>query len=79
MNARAARTSGDALFILHADYRLEKGAFAAAARRLRQPSVAAGCPKSRVEADGLAYRLRRYWWPGCLHADLLAGFYPVVR
>jgi rSAM/selenodomain-associated transferase 2 len=57
MNHGAAHATGDALLFLHADCRLEPGALDTAARCLRRRSVAAGCFRMRVEAEGLVYRM----------------------
>lgn len=57
MNHGAAHATGEALLFLHADCRLESGALEAAARCLRRRSVAAGCFRMRVEAEGVVFRM----------------------
>jgi rSAM/selenodomain-associated transferase 2 len=57
MNHGTAAATGDALLFLHADCRLEPGALESAARCLRRRSVAAGCFRMRVEAEGIAFRM----------------------
>jgi rSAM/selenodomain-associated transferase 2 len=57
MNAGAARAAGDVLLFLHADCLPEDGALTEAERLLRRSSVAAGCFRMRVRAEGSLYRL----------------------
>lgn len=57
MNAGAVRATGEILLFLHADCTLADGALREVERLLRRRSVAAGCFRMRVDADGWLYRL----------------------
>ena len=56
-NAGAAAAGGDVLLFLHADCRLQAGAFEAVEAALKDERVVAGCFRQRIDAAGWRYRL----------------------
>jgi rSAM/selenodomain-associated transferase 2 len=56
-NAGAAAAHGDVLLFLHADCRLQAGAFEAVEAALKDPRVVAGCFRQRIDATGCRFRL----------------------
>lgn len=56
-NEGAAAAGGHVLLFLHADCRLQPGAFEAVTTALRDARVVAGCFRQRIDAAGWRYRL----------------------
>jgi rSAM/selenodomain-associated transferase 2 len=56
-NAGAAASSGDVLLFLHADCRLQPGAFEAVTVALQDARAVGGCFRQRIDAAGWRYRL----------------------
>jgi rSAM/selenodomain-associated transferase 2 len=56
-NVGAAAARGDVLLFLHADCRLQSGAFDATDSAFADGRVVAGCFQQRIDAAGLRYRL----------------------
>jgi rSAM/selenodomain-associated transferase 2 len=73
MNAGAAASAGDVLLFLHADCRLEAGAFDAIAAAVTDPRTVGGCFRQTIDAAGWRYRLLE--WGNALRVRALRWAY----